>query len=384
MSNKPINQFHLLVFISHRRKISFLFIGLLVLLVYWVIGLFTHPSNAQEPQVADNLRLEEFACIARDPATFKSCLIETKSTSAPVIKIIAPIICESASDCTFEIKDQRAFLEISPTRPENKFLRRNDSSYTLLNISGSSNISIEGMTFEDEGTTGCPSGVICPPLISIDTSSGMTINKTTFLKTKGNSLTIRDSRETSITESVFKESFKTGIEVKTQGFTQALKIMNNIFENNAGSGLIFQAPGAGPNSTEISHNTFTNNHSAGAYTNCLYPCVGSQLKIAGPSSNVKVSANTILGGINTALDSLGLFVSGIEIGGQNITNANLNCNEITGNRGSGIVQAPPLSNINNVSISENKLWNNGLNLNIPTVTPDGDNCYTQECKLSCK
>lgn len=385
MSNKTNIQFNLLIYLTSKKIFHLALIGLLALLGYWVIGLLNNSlTHAQEPQVADNLRLEEFACLARDPASFKSCLIESKSTSVPVIKIIAPIICQSASDCAFEIKDSTSSLEISPSRPENKFLRKGDFSYTLLNISGSSNINLEGLTFEDDGSTPCPQGISCPPFASIKSSSSVSLNKVSFIKTKGPSLTINNSRQITITESNFKESFKTGIEIKTQGFTQSLKILNNNFENNSGSGLIFQAPGAGVNSSEISRNRFINNHSGGAYSNCLYPCVASQLKIAGPSSNIKISANTILGGVNTALDSLGLFVSGIEIGGQNISNTNLNCNEITGNRGSGIVQAPPLSNINNVSVSENKLWNNGLNLNIPTVTPSDDNCYTQECKLSCK
>lgn len=377
-----INQFKLVNVVINKKTILLFSIGLLV---YWVIGLLGYSlTRAQESQVADNLRLEEFACIARDPATFKSCLIESRSTSVPVIKIIAPIICQSASDCSFEIKDLTTSLEISPSSPENKFLRKIDFSYTLLSISGSSNINLEGLTFEDEGENSCPQGVTCAPFASIDSSSTITLNKVTFLKTKGPSLIINNSRQITVTDSNFKESFKTGLEIKTQGFTQNLKIMRNNFENNSGSGLIFQAPGAGQNTSEISHNKFINNHSGGSYSNCLYPCVASQLKIAGPSSNIKISANTISGGINTALDSLGLFVSGIEIGGQNITNANLNCNEITGNRGSGIVQAPPLSNINNVSISENKLWNNGLNLNIPTATASADNCYTQECTLACK
>src|SRR5690606_16175423 len=128
------------------------------------IGLFTHISSAQEPQVADNLRLEEFACLARDPASFKSCLNEAKATSVPVIKIIAPIICTSSADCSFQISDHHSSLTISPSRPENKFLRQNDFSYTLLSISNSSNLSLDTVAFEDDGNTGCPQGVACPPL----------------------------------------------------------------------------------------------------------------------------------------------------------------------------------------------------------------------------
>lgn len=374
MANKQVTQF-----IFNKKTIQLI---LICLFVYWIIGLLDYLSPLKA-QVADNLRLEEYACLARDPATFKSCLTETRSTAVPVIKIISPIICTSSADCAFELKDLRTTLTISPSNPENKILRQNDFSYTLFNITGTSNITIEDLTFEDDGDTPCPPGVTCAPMISVNNSSNLIFNRVTFSKTKGPSLLIADSRQITVSNSSFKDSFKTGIEIKTKDFTQGLKIIGNKFENNSGSGLVFQALGAGLNSSEIISNIFTNNHSNGAYASCLYPCVGSQLKIAGPSSNVKVAKNIITGGINTALDSLGLFASGIEVGGQNITSTTLYCNEITGNRGSGIVQAPPLSNINNVSISENKLWNNGLNLNIPTATASADNCYTQDCKMSC-
>ncbi len=378
MSNNPIIQLNIRI----AKKISLsIFIGLFV---YLFIGLFVYSPHAQEPQPADNLRLEEFACIARDPQSFKSCIDEAKKTSVPVIKIIAPIICTSGADCSFQINNLHSSLTISPSRPENKFLRQGDFSYSLLTISNSSNLILDNVVFEDEGVSGCSQGLVCPPLAVINSSGDLKLTNLTFLASKGTSLEINDSRNISVENSSFLNSFKIALEVKTKGFTQNIKILNNNFENNSGSALIFQALGAGTNSSMISGNKFINNHSNGSFRDCLYPCVAPQLKIKGPSSNIRIAENTISGGVNTALDSLGLFASGIELSGQNLSNTTIFCNEITSNRGSGIVQSPPLANISGIRITENKLWNNGLNINVPTSAAATDNCFNDQCQLSCR
>lgn len=380
----PITQFRTLIILINKRFTLLSSIGLLALLGYLFIRLFTHVSIAQEPQVADNLRLEEFACVARDPQSFKSCIDEARKNAVPVIKIIAPIICTTAADCSFQINNLHSSLTILSSHPENKFLRQGDFSYSLLTISNSSNLSLDRLVFEDEGDSGCPQGLVCPPLTVIHSSGDLHLSKLTFLSSKGTSLEINNSRDISLDNSSFINSFKTGIEVKTEGFTQNIKILSNSFENNSGSALIFQALGAGSDSSIISGNKFINNHSNGSFRDCLYPCVAPQLKIKGPSSNIRITENTISGGANTALDSLGLFASGIELSGQSVSNTTIFCNEIASNRGSGIVQSPPFSNISGIRITENRLWNNGLNLNVPTATTSADNCYTSDCTLSCK
>lgn len=340
------------------------------------------PIHAQEPTVSEQLKLEEYACNARDPASFKDCIVQAQQIAMPFIKIIAPIICTSRNDCTFEMKNINTSLRISPTSPENKFIRQNDFGYTLLTIENSSNIELSGLGFEDQGSSGCPLGTTCPPFFVIKNSSKIQMDRLSFLKTQGTSLAISESRTISILDSTFKDSFKTGLEVASQNFTQGLKIEGNLFEDNSGSALIYQAQSLNPASSIIS-NRFINNHSKGAYSSCVYPCTGAQIKIFGPTANLRISNNTISGGVDSAFDSLGLYSSGIEIGGQDVGTTLVYCNEVSSNRGSGIVQSPPFRNTSGVAVSENKIWGNGLNLNIPTVTADENNCFTKECKLSC-
>lgn len=346
------------------------------------------PAYSQE-----QLQLKEYACLAFDPQTFKGCLQEVKDTGVPIIKITKPIICENRQDCSFEISGSSRSFQISPSLPENKFIRRGDFGYTLLSVDNTSNMTLKDLTFEDEGTVPCAAGTICPPLITIKSSSSILIDKLNFMGTRGTSLSISDPKNVIVTNSVFKDSFKNALAVSTLGFTEGLKIDKNLFDSNAGAGLTFQAASVGSGPASISGNKFVNNHSKGAYSagttpdgrasSCSYPCIGSQVKISGPTNNLRVANNTVTGGINTLFDSLGLYSSGIEVGGSNINNTTLICNEITGNRGSGIVQAGPFSGISALVISENKIWGNGLNLNIPTATADENNCYTSECKLSC-
>lgn len=346
--------------------------------IFFLSPLFVQPVYSQ-----DQLQLKEYACLAFDPQTFRDCIKEVKDTGVPLIKITKPIICQSRQDCAFEIKNLTRSFEISPSSPDNKFIRRGDFGYTLLNIENSSGFRLKNLSFEDEGNVPCPSGTICPVFVRIKNSSLIVLDKLSFSKTRGASLSLTDSKNISITGSTFKNSFKTGLEVTTQGFTEGLKIQDNLFENNSGSALNFQASSVGSGQALISSNKFINNHAGGAYESCVYPCTGAQVKITGSTNNLRFSQNTLKGGINTIFDSLGLYSSGIEIGGRNINNTALFCNEVSGNRGSGIVQSGPFANISALTITENKIWGNGLNLNIPTATADENNCYTSECKLSC-
>ena len=391
MPNKPITQFNHCSSkkLAHRIPIRLLVLGVATGFAYLFIGLlvYFYPIHAQEPppdpdSVSENLRLEEYACRARDPESFKACLVEARQTGVPFIRIDAPIICESRADCEFNMSNMKYFLKIAPAAPENKFIRTSDFGYTLFNIQNSGQIELASLTFEDESDTGCPQGTTCPPLISISMATNIKFDKVTFNKTQNTSVKIADSRGIEIYNSLFKDSYRSAIEISTANFTDGLRIENNTFENNAGAALIFQSNSLSSQSL-VQNNKFINNHSNGAYADCTYPCTGAQIKINGPTSNLRIAKNSITGGINTALDSLGLYASGIEIAGQNIKSTSLYCNEITANRGSGIVQAPPYANITAVTISENKLTGNGLNLNIPTVPADDTNCYTAECTLAC-
>lgn len=359
--------------------IKLFFLTLTACSLFFITSISAQEDDSQSP--SENLTLKEFACQASTPKTFQGCLDEAKQIGVPLIKIVAPIICSSAQECSFKLYGSTSSFTISSSSPENKFIRQNDFSYTLLTIENSSNFNLKSLLFEDRGSTGCPTATICPAAVSISNSSSTTLDDLSFSFTRGTSLQVINSRSINISNSSFKNSYKTGLELSGQGYTNAIKIENNLFDNNAGSGLILQAQSI--NQSSISNNQFINNHSRGSYTNCTFPCIGSQIKIQGPSSNLSISANTISGGVNTFFDTVGLYASGIQIGGQNINSLTLSCNEITGNRGSGIVQSGPFSGISKILITENKIFGNGLNLNIPTTVADQNNCYTKDCQLAC-
>lgn len=335
----------------------------------------------QTVRAQDALQLEEFACLASNPETFQNCLNDVSKTGVPLIKITQSIICTSPGSCSFKLQNSGQTFTISSSSAENKFIRQNDFSYTLLTFENSANITLRGLSFEDQGTTGCPQATVCPPLVSAKNTLNLTFDNLNFFKTRGPSLQVLNSRSVTVSNSHFRNSFKTGLEVINQKATDSIRIEGNTFENNAGTALIYQVPSVTPSS--VSANKFINNHSQGAYSNCAFPCTGAQVKILTSSANLNFGKNTIAGGPDTFFDSIGLYASGIEVSGQNIYNANLYCNEISGNRGSGIVQSGPFRNITNISVTENKIFGNGLNMNIPTATTDTNNCYTRECQISC-
>lgn len=334
-------------------------------------------------QTRDTLFLDEFACAASDPPSLKKCIEEVKQTRMPLVKIVAPIICTNPQECNFEFKNIKTDTTFFAAKTDFKIIRKNDFSYPLFTIDGSSGIRLYEITFEDQGEGACPPGTLCPELLAVKASSNISIDRSDFLNIRGNAVKVTDARNVSIINSIFKNGFKTGIEVASALPTENIVIQGNTFEDNAGSAVLFQGISLSDRQSSITANTFTNNHSKGAYLDCIYPCTGSQVRISGPSANLRFTQNKVTGGFDTIFDTLGLYSSGVEIGNTSLSNISFFCNEISGNRGSGIVQSAPFRDIVAVSISESKIWGNGLNLNVPTANVSEDNCYTQECKLTC-
>lgn len=344
------------------------------------------PAYAQldpSAQTRDTLFLDEFACRASDPPSLKKCIEEVKSTKMPLVKIVAPIICTNPQECNFELKNIKTDTTFFAAKTEFKIIRKNDFSYPLFTVEGTSGIRFYEITFEDQGAGACPPGTLCPELISVKSSNTISVDRSDFLNIRGNALKVTDSRNVSVINSLFKNGFKTGIEVTAALPTEKIIIEDNTFEDNAGSAVLFQAISLSDRQSSITTNIFNNNHSKGAYVNCNYPCTGSQVRISGPSANLQFTQNKVVGGFDTIFDTLGLYSSGVELGNTSLSNISFFCNEISGNRGSGIVQSAPFRNIIALSISENKIWGNGLNLNVPTANVSEDNCYTKECEMAC-
>lgn len=348
--------------------------------------LFIKPVNAQsldDERFQDTIQLEELACKAKDPATLKGCLEEVKRSGMPIIKIVAAIICEDRQDCTFALKRINASVIIMSAKPEFKIIRKNDFGYPLFTVENSSGIKFLDLSFEDQSQAPCIHGTVCPPLIVISNSSNIQIEKSQFKNIHGTTINIIDSRNISINGSTFTAGFKGAVQYSSRLPTENIIVYGNTFDSNWGSAVSFQGVSLVPNNSSISFNTFTNNNAQGSFANCIYPCMGSQVRIPGPTANLSLKQNKVSGGADTVFDLLGLYSSGIEIGSDAVSNVDLYCNEIYGNRGSGIVQSAPFRNIANIRVSENKIWGNGLNLNIPTATIEENNCYTKDCKLSC-
>lgn len=351
---------------------------LLLTLIFFVLPIFNQPASAQ-----DTLQLQEFACNAPDPKAFKNCIEEVRKTGVPLIKITKPFLCESREACAFEIKGINADLTIRAASNNNFIFRTKDYSYSLFTIENSSGIKFQDLSIIEENKNTCIQGIICPPTIIVKSSGNLQFNKISLKQTHGTSMNIVDSKNITVINSNITDSFKTAIEVSSSVPTEGITIQNNLFDGNSSNAIIFQSSALPGKNSSIIGNKFNNNHAKGVYTNCIYPCTGSQVRILGPSANLDFSQNTVVGGQNTIFDAVGLYSSGVEVGNRDLSDISLYCNEISGNRGSGIVESPPFSNLDGIVISENKIWGNGLNLNTPVAKVDENNCYTKECQLSC-
>jgi hypothetical protein len=353
-------------------------------MIYFLLTiiLFLFPFLAPPISAQDTLQLQEYSCNAPDPTALKNCIVEVKKNGTPLIKITKPFVCDSRDACAFVLSEINTDLTIRSTA-KNLILRTKDYSYNLFTIENSSGIKFVDIPIIEENKNSCIQGIICPPTVSVKNSTNLQFNNISFKQTHGTSLKIVDSKNITIINSSFTDSFKTALEVSSTGFSEGITIQNNLFEGNASNALIFQTAALPDRRSSVIGNRFNNNHAKGVYTNCTFPCTGSQVRILGPSANLDFTQNTVVGGQNTIFDAVGLYSSGIEVGNQDLSDISLFCNEISGNRGSGIVESPPFKNLSGIVISENKIWGNGLNINTPIAKIDENNCYTRECKLSC-
>jgi hypothetical protein len=355
----------------------------LILLLIQTLPGTVYAQTDDSRRYQDTLQLEELACKVSSPQTMKDCIGEVRRIGTPIVKLIAPLVCESRQDCMFDLTNINANVIFTSPKPEFKIIRKNDFGYPLFTLNNTSGINFYALSFEDKDDNPCAIGTVCPPLITIDNSHSLVFQRDTFDKIHGLAISTNNTRLLTISDSQFSDGFKGAIQSTSSVPLEGVLINQNTFEGNAGTALSFQGNSLTPNSTQVSNNKFINNHSKGAYENCTYPCTGSQVKINGPTTNLSFKQNKVQGGVNTVFDSLGLYASGVQIGNTNVKSVYLFCNEITGNRGSGVVQTPPFSNLSGIVISENKIWGNGLNLNIPVAQIDKNNCFAQDCTQAC-
>ncbi len=328
----------------------------------------------------DIVQLREVACKAQDIQSFKNCIEQARSKIVPIIKLDAPLACRNRSECQFDFSQIPGGVIVESTKPENKIVRSQDYGYTLFTANNSAQLHFTDLIIEDQDTTPCPQGMDCPPVISVNNSSNVTFKHLIFNNTHGTSLAITESRYISVTGSQFNSSLEKALEITSKGSSENMIVEGNTFRDNGSNALIFQIQSPSDKRSSIANNRFVNNHSKASYPeDCKYPCIGSQLRIKGPTSYLDVKNNLISDNPSKSSNVVGLYTSGLELESNGLFHLNISCNDINNNRASGIVQTQPVVLFGDIQVNHNKIWDNGINVNTPPIKED-TNCYSNQCK----
>jgi hypothetical protein len=220
-------------------------------------------------------------------------------------------------------------------------------------------ITISSLVLE-ENSDFCNSPDICANVIDVLVNQ-VTINHVHINKSHQRGINIRGAKNLILRNSTIENTAESPIWIlhNELGSSQ-INIEENTFKNNKGN--LYYASRGDPNSrSRITNNVFDHNHKVALFHTCPgapdNACSGGQLLLEQGASYLDITNNIIKnGGIENYCSTLG--ASGIEFQTGSINNLYIANNYITDNTGSAIAFNPNLTNVSNITISQNIFLNN--------------------------
>lgn len=343
-------------------------IVLIITLIAISFLLFIYSFN-QQSYTEDSNTTATSTCMVEDSTSLKKCIKNLLGYSQ--IYINSLITCNDSTECNFIIEGKTNLSIVGSD--QGGFLRNNKFDYEIFNISNSTDIKINNLLFQDEADTGCDplKDSLCKPFILINNSPKTLINKSTFIGSKRNAITISSTlsfADFSITNSTFKDSNAHSIlnyNTLDDGYAD---ISNNEFVNNASNAIALSLPSITSKISRIVDNTFIHNHHTSIYFTCGInsneACGGGQLYIQKGTKNMRVSGNLFSDGYlnenSSANPNIGVF--GIEIDNTNVSNLLIEENIFVNNDTALGTNCEPFTgnNSSNISITDNLFNDNSL------------------------
>ena len=303
-------------------------------------------------------------CDVSDVNTLGSCVAAVRSGTTTNVRFKAMVNCSGTDNCLVDLTNVHGPVTFFGTQGVTAgFLRSDTYSYPILQLSGSSDITIANLTF-DEG----PDDPACTPYqvngsytfpcrstIIIDSSSSIMLEQVSVLHSKNHAIEVSATQDLTIQDSQVQDAGVFGIwsGPDQSSISSTVSIVNNLIQDVKSNGIFLSFT----QNTTIRNNTLKHNHRVALFNECNGLCPGNQLYIQNNSS-LQIYSNEIRDGqidLNNATGQAG----GIEIWqNKDVTITN---NEVTNNLGPGM-SADPASTYTNFLITGNKIYNNGTNL----------------------
>jgi hypothetical protein len=279
-------------------------------------------------------------------SSLRECTDLVRRGMRDAIQITSTLLCSGPDTCLIDLTGVNRPITVFGATGAG--FRRSDSySYPIIDMSRGSGITVANLVF-DEGATECDQ---CVSTIRVFDTANITIDGVTILHSKRMGIEFRRSTNLTIRNSAIQDAGVFGI--WTGSFDSAnILIENNNFQDVRSNAIFLTYVNAGV----IRQNTLTHNHRLAIFSSCGGPCPGGQLYL-GLATNIRVENNLIKDGVVEVAGIPGQ-AWGIEIdpGLRDVTISN---NEIANNKGAGIGANPSATDVQNIVVTANKLYDNG-------------------------
>lgn len=312
-------------------------------------------------------------CVAVDPPSLTACVSRLRSGAARELQIAARIECTQPGECAINL-DGLDGVTIRGTVPQAGVHRgAAQSVYTVVSASNAKNLTLQGLTFDDDAATPA-----CAPLsecthsaLAFSASQNVVLDQVAVLHGKANTtisvggvdgFTFRRSRVVNATA--------IGLWIGSRDRPcKNLHVVDSEFSDNRSNAILLDGvTGATAGDNSIERTVFTHNHRDAVYTVCSGPCPGGQLDLVF-GDHYTVSDNTFRDGYLHGYP--GLFAAGIEMdGGRSVLIAN---NRVFNNSGGGIYLNPGQT-VTDATLSGNVFVTNGSAkpIDVPGATLSGN------------
>jgi len=301
-------------------------------------------------------------CQATDVISLRMCVARLRSGNADLLRIDGVILCSGPDACRIDLEGVRDLTIFGGTPASG--LRRVDS-YTspLVDLNGASNVTVANLTL-DEG----PEAPACDPVrvngvytypcqstIAIERAERITLDRVRLHNAKNHGVTVSASRDVVIKNSEIVNAAVFGVWTGSSAATATTKLLieNNSIADVRSNGLYLSFT----DSATVRRNTFRHNHRVALFEVCGGRCSGGQIDVL-EDTNLSIDSNRIVDGVIDRDDAVAQ-AWGIEMNG-NLRNVTIANNEIANNRGAGIVATLGAMNLENVAVTRNRLYRNGV------------------------
>jgi hypothetical protein len=330
-------------------------------------------------------------CTATDAPSYRACVAQVGANAVDIVQVAGTISCGPTDDCGGTI--------VSPSRPivivgvpaGSGFHRTGGYGKSLIDISGANDLTIADLHIDEEQTTTCDVALpgSCADSIFVHNSTGVHVSNVVAEWGKHIGMSFSQVNGLTVRGSTFRGSAVDGLwmdHVSADLDSTDVHIENNLFVDVHSNGLHFAARGTVDRPSTVAGNTFQHNHWDTVYSVCgpmgNQPCAGGQFDVEAYSDQVVIQDNTIIAGRIEPHPELG--TTGIEFAPPTFDLMNIVVvhNDIHDNSGWGIIADGDYTTAANITLTDNRLYNDRFGDIVFTGSIESGNCTMASCAFT--